>query len=103
MAEGNSGDPRVVEVPETEARLEAFKGALLLALSRLPGATRSKLADEVEQQAHQLRSMRDGDPDHLASHLVPGAWFITCQFQVTPVIDRALILKELLVLGVTLI
>ena len=69
MAEGNSGNLRVVEVPEAEARLEAFKGALLLALSRLPGVTRSKLADEVEQQAQQLRSMRDGDPDRLASHL----------------------------------
>ena len=69
MAEGNSGDPRVVEVPEAEARLEAFKGALLLALSRLPGATRSKLAHEVEQQAQQLRSMRGGDPDRLALHL----------------------------------
>jgi hypothetical protein len=69
MAEGNSGDPRVVEVPETEARLEAFKGALLLALSRLPGATRSKFAHEVEQQARQLRSMRGGDPDRLAFHL----------------------------------
>jgi hypothetical protein len=69
MAEGNSGDPRVVEVPETEARLEAFKGALLLALSRLPGATCSKFADEVEQQAQQLRSMRDGDSNRLASHL----------------------------------
>ena len=69
MAEGNSGDPRVVEVPETEARLEAFKGALLLALSRLPGATRCKLAVQVEQQARQLRSMRGGDPDRLAFHL----------------------------------
>jgi hypothetical protein len=69
MAEGNSGDPRVVEVPETEARLEAFKGALLHALSRLPGATRSKFAHEVEQQAQQLRSMRGGDLDRLAFHL----------------------------------
>ena len=64
-----SGDPRVVEVPEAEARLEAFKGALLLALSRLPGVTRSKFAHEVEQQAQQLRSMRGGDPDCLAFHL----------------------------------
>ena len=31
------------------------------------------------------------------------AWFKTCQFQVTPEIDRALMVKELLVLGVTLI
>ena len=69
MAEGDSGDPRAVEMPETEARLEAFKGALLLALSRLPGATCSKFADEVEQQAQQLRSMRGGDPDRLAFHL----------------------------------
>jgi|tagenome__1003787_1003787.scaffolds.fasta_scaffold15953746_1 hypothetical protein len=69
MAEGKSGDPRVVEVPEAEARLEAFKGALLLALSRLPGVTRSKFAHEVEQQAQQLRSMRGGDPDCLAFHL----------------------------------
>jgi hypothetical protein len=29
------------------------------------------------------------------------AWFKTCQFQVTPEIDRALIAKEFLVLGVT--
>ena len=69
MAEGSSEDPRVIEVPETEARLEAFKGALLLALSRLPGATRSKFAHEVEQQAQQLRSMHGGDPDRLAFHL----------------------------------
>ena len=52
MAEGNSGDPRVVEVPETEARLEAFKGALLLALSRLPGATRSKFVLTAGQSGY---------------------------------------------------
>jgi hypothetical protein len=32
-----------------------------------------------------------------------GAWFKTCQFQVTPEIDRALMVKGFLVFGVTLI
>ena len=69
MAEENSRDDRVVEVPEAEARLEAFKGALLLALSRLPGATRSEFAHQVERQARQLRSERGGDHDRLAFDL----------------------------------
>lgn len=69
MAEESSRNDRLVEVPEAEARLEAFKTALSLALSRLPGATRCKLAVQVEQQARQLRSMRGGDPDRLAFHL----------------------------------
>ncbi len=70
MAEENSRDDRVVEVPEAEARLEAFKGALLLALARLPGAARSEVAQQVEQQARQLRSERGGgDHDRLAFHL----------------------------------
>jgi hypothetical protein len=69
VAEESSPDDRGVEVPEAEAQLEAFKTALLLALSRLTGATRCKLALQVEQQAQQLRSMRGGDPDRLAFHL----------------------------------
>lgn len=69
MTDRNSQDDRVVEVPEAEAQLEAFKGALLLALSRLPGATRSELARQVEEQARQLRSMPGGGPDRLAFHL----------------------------------
>jgi hypothetical protein len=32
-----------------------------------------------------------------------GAWFKKCHFQVTPEIDRALMVKGFLVLGVTLI
>ena len=69
VAERDSRDDRLVEVPEAEARLEAFKGALLLALSRLPGATRSGVAHQVERQARQLRSERGGDHDRLAFHL----------------------------------
>lgn len=69
MAEEKSRDDRVVEVPEAEAGLEAFKGALLLALSRLPGATRSAVAHQVEQQARQLRSGRAADHERLAFHL----------------------------------
>ncbi len=69
MAEENSRDDRVVEVPEAEARLEAFKGTLLLALSGLPGAMRSEFAHEIEQQARQLRSGSGGDHDRLAFHL----------------------------------
>ena len=69
MAEESSPDDRGVEVPDAEAQLEAFKTVLLLALSRLTGATRCKLALQVEQRAQQLRSMRGGDPDRLAFHL----------------------------------
>src|SRR5215212_2865959 len=35
--------------------------------------------------------------------LLRAAWFETCQFQVTPEVDRALTVKGFLVLGVTLI
>jgi hypothetical protein len=69
MAEENSQDDRAMEVPEAEARLEAFKGALLLALSRLPGAARPEFAHQVEQQARQLRAKRGGDHDRLPFHL----------------------------------
>jgi hypothetical protein len=69
MAEENSRDDRAAEVPKAEAQLEAFKGALLLALSRLPGATRTEFAHQVDQQAQQLRSKRGGDYDRLAFHL----------------------------------
>ncbi|WP_043343277.1 hypothetical protein [Belnapia moabensis] len=69
MEEEGSQDDRLVEVPEAEAQLERFKGALLLALSRLPGAVRSAFAQEVEQQAQQLRSMSGGDHDRLAFHV----------------------------------
>ena len=67
MAEGR--DDRVVEVPEAEAQLEAFKGALLLALSRLAGTTRSEFANQVEQQARLVRAGGCGDHDRLAFHL----------------------------------
>ena len=69
MTERSSRDDRVVKAPEAEAQLEEFKGALLLALSRLPGGTRSEFARQVEEQVRQLRSMRGGDPDRLAFHL----------------------------------
>src|SRR3954449_1308444 len=38
-----------------------------------------------------------------ASSVIFEAWFKTCQFQVTPEIDKALMVKGFLVLGVTLI
>src|SRR4051812_13560242 len=59
----------VVEVPEAEAQLEAFKSALLLALSRLPDLTRSAIADQIEEQARRLRVLRGGDQDRLAVQL----------------------------------
>lgn len=56
-------------LPEAEAQLEAFKGALLLTLSRLPGKLRSEFARQVEQDAQQLRSAPGVDHSRLASHL----------------------------------
>jgi hypothetical protein len=70
VAEGNNSNSRVVKVPETEAQLEAFKSALLLALSRLPDLTRFAIADQIEEQARRLRVLRGGDQDRLAVQLV---------------------------------
>ncbi len=46
-------------------------------------------------------------PAGVAANIITGwlmrAWFKTCHFQVTPEIDRALMVKGFLVLGVTLI
>jgi hypothetical protein len=69
VAEGNNSNSRVVKVPEEEAQLEAFKSALLLALSRLPDLTRSVIADQIEEQARRLRVLRGGDQDRLAVQL----------------------------------
>ena len=70
MADAGSRDGAVSGVPEAEAQLERFKGLLLLALARLPGATRSKFARQVEQQARHARSLGGGDDlDRLAFHL----------------------------------
>lgn len=69
MAEGKNQDSRMVEVPETEAQLEAFKTALLLALSQLPDLTRAAIADQIEEQARRLRVLRGGDLDRLAVQL----------------------------------
>ena len=42
-------------------------------------------------------------PGERAETLTVTAWFKKCHFRVTPEIDRALMIKEFLVLGVTLI
>ena len=70
MADAGGRDGVVVEVPETEAKLEQFKGLLLLALARLPGAVRSQFGHQVEQQAQHARSSGSGgNLDRLAFHL----------------------------------
>jgi hypothetical protein len=75
-AEENSRDDRMVEVPEGEARLEAFKHALLLALRRLPGAARSELANKVEEEAWLVRWARGADHERIAFHLEDFARFV---------------------------
>lgn len=61
--------PREVRVPETEVPLEAFKGALLLTLSRLPGKLRSDLARQIEVDAQLLRSAEGVNHSRLVFHL----------------------------------
>jgi hypothetical protein len=66
----------VVEVPEAEARLEAFKHALLLALRRLPGAARSELAGKVEEEAWAVRMARGAGHERTVIHLEDFARFV---------------------------
>ena len=64
-----SDRPRLEHVPPDNAQLEAFKGALLLAVSRLPGEARSSLAHEVGQLPQLLRGLQSAERQHLRRHL----------------------------------
>jgi hypothetical protein len=63
------GRTRLEHVPPENAQLEAFKGALLLAVSQLPGEARGLLAQEVEQLGHQFRGLQSAERQHVRRHL----------------------------------
>jgi hypothetical protein len=63
-------------------------------------------APNAPQAPLELSHRRLGPISRIAARMPIGAewaWFKTCQFQVTPETDRALMVKGFLVLGVTLI
>ena len=107
-----------IDIPDVRAEMEAafarYEAAILAnnvptlnALFRCaPETIRYGMAENLygHDEIAAFRSARS--PTGLARRLartVITAWFKTCHFQVTPEIDRAVMVKGFLVLGVTLI
>jgi len=66
------------------------------------GQHKASFAQGVELHA-KYTLLAEGARGSLSKQVINRGWFKTCHFQVTPEIDRAVMVKGFLVLGVTLI